>query len=46
VHRFIVADGCHWRDVRETATNVGAALSHAMRVGAEGGSRTRRPFGQ
>jgi type I restriction enzyme M protein len=31
VHRFSVPDGCHWRDVRETATNVGAALSHAMR---------------
>lgn len=31
VHRFTVPDGCHWRDVRETATNVGAALSHAMR---------------
>lgn len=31
VHRFSVPDGCHWRDVRETATNVGAALSHSMR---------------
>jgi type I restriction enzyme M protein len=31
VHRFSVPSGCHWRDVRETATNVGAALSHAMR---------------
>lgn len=31
VHRFNVPEGCHWRDVRETAANVGAALSHAMR---------------
>lgn len=30
VHRFTVPDGCHWRDVRETASNVGAALLHAM----------------
>jgi type I restriction enzyme M protein len=31
VHRFTVPDGCHWRDVRATPANVGAALSHAMR---------------
>jgi type I restriction enzyme M protein len=31
VHRFDVPDGCHWRNVRETPANVGAALSHAMR---------------
>ncbi len=31
VHRFVVPDGCHWDDVRETATNVGAALQRAMR---------------
>jgi type I restriction enzyme M protein len=31
VHRFNVPEGCHWRDVRETPVNVGAALSHAMR---------------
>lgn len=31
VHRFSVPAGCHWRDVRETPANVGAALSHAMR---------------
>ena len=31
VHRFKVPEGCHWRDVRETPANVGAALSHAMR---------------
>ena len=31
VHRFNVPDGCHWNDVREASSNVGAALSHAMR---------------
>jgi len=31
VHRFIVPENCHWRDVRETPANVGAALSHALR---------------
>lgn len=31
VHRFTVTAGCHWRDVRETPANVGAALSRAMR---------------
>lgn len=30
VHRFSVPEGCHWRDVRETPANVGAALLHAM----------------
>ena len=30
VHRFQVPEGCHWRDVRETPANVGAALQHAM----------------
>jgi type I restriction enzyme M protein len=31
IHRFNVPAGCHWRDVRETPANLGAALSHAMR---------------
>lgn len=31
VHRFAIPDGAHWRDVRESPSNVGAALSHAMR---------------
>lgn len=31
IHRFVVPEGCHWRDVRETATNVGAVLQKAMR---------------
>ncbi len=30
-HRFQIPDGCHWRDIRETPANVGAALSRAMR---------------
>lgn len=30
IHRFVVPEGCHWNDVRETATNVGTALHHAM----------------
>ncbi len=31
IHRFQVPEGCHWRDVRETPSNVGTALSRAMR---------------
>ena len=31
VHRFTVPEGCHWRDVRETPANIGAAFSRAMR---------------
>lgn len=30
IHRFTVPDGCHWNDVREVASNVGAALLKAM----------------
>jgi type I restriction enzyme M protein len=30
-HRFQVPEGCHWRDVRAAATNVGTALRNAMR---------------
>lgn len=30
-HRFQVPEQCHWSVVRETASNVGAALVHAMR---------------
>ena len=29
-HRFVLPEGCHWNDVREVATNVGAALRRAM----------------
>jgi type I restriction enzyme M protein len=31
IHRFDVPTGCHWRDVREAAANVGAALARATR---------------
>lgn len=31
MHRFKIPEGCHWRDVRETTTNVGQAISHALR---------------
>ena len=30
VHRFQVPERCHWRDVRETAANVGTTLARAM----------------
>ena len=30
VHRFQVPEGCHWRDVRETPSNVGTALARSM----------------
>lgn len=31
-HHFIVPEGAHWNDVRETTTNVGVALQDAMRA--------------
>lgn len=31
MHRFEVPQGCHWRDVRETTTNVGLAIEKALR---------------
>lgn len=30
-HRFIIPDGCHWNDVRETTSNVGLAIEKALR---------------
>ena len=30
IHRFVLPSGCHWNDIREVATNVGAALYQAM----------------
>ena len=30
-HRFVIPDRVHWRDVRETATNVGAKILSVMR---------------
>ena len=32
LHRFTLPNGCHWRHVRETPANVGAALARAMRA--------------
>lgn len=31
MHRFDVPEGCHWKDVRETTTNVGLAIENALR---------------
>lgn len=31
-HHFQVPDGAHWKDVRETTTNIGLALQNAMRA--------------
>lgn len=31
-HRFMIPDGCHWRDVRSVTENIGTALLHAMRA--------------
>lgn len=30
-HRFLIPDGAHWKDVRDTTNNVGVAIQHAMR---------------
>lgn len=30
-HRFQIPEGCHWRNVRETPSNLGTALQNAMR---------------
>ena len=29
-HRFVIPEGCHWRDVRETASDVGKAIQKAF----------------
>ena len=29
-HRFVIPEGCHWNDVRQTAVNVGSAIVNAM----------------
>ncbi len=31
-HHFEVPEGAHWRDIRETTTNIGLALQNAMRA--------------
>jgi type I restriction enzyme M protein len=30
-HRFILPEGCHWKNVRETTSNVGLAIEQALR---------------
>lgn len=30
-HRFLLPEGCHWKTVRETTTNVGVAIERALR---------------
>ena len=30
-HRFIIPEGCHWKNVRETTSNVGLAIEKALR---------------
>lgn len=30
-HRFVIPKGAHWNNVRETTTNVGVSIQHAMR---------------
>ena len=30
-HRFDIPERCHWKDVRETTTNVGLAIEKALR---------------
>jgi type I restriction enzyme M protein len=31
LHRFIIPEGCHWNDVRETTSSVGLAIEQALR---------------
>ncbi|MBH0058089.1 N-6 DNA methylase [Pseudoalteromonas sp. SWXJZ94C] len=31
MHRFEIPQDCHWQDIRETTTNVGAAIESALR---------------
>mgnify|MGYP001163301481 CR=1 FL=1 len=30
-HRFVIPEGCHWNNVRETTANVGLAIEQALR---------------
>lgn len=30
-HRFLIPEGCHWKDVRETTSNVGLKIEKALR---------------
>src|SRR5690606_16568996 len=31
LHRFIIPEGCHWDNVRETTSNIGLAIESALR---------------
>ena len=30
IHKFIIPDGCHWNDIRNTSENIGAAIVNSM----------------
>ena len=30
-HRFVIPEGCHWKDVREQTSNIGLAIEQALR---------------
>lgn len=30
-HRFVIPEACHWKDVRETSSNVGTAIEKSLR---------------
>lgn len=30
-HRFIIPEGCHWKEVRETTSNIGLSIEQALR---------------
>ena len=32
IHTFIIPDGCHWKDIRNTTENVGSAIVKAFRT--------------
>lgn len=39
-HRFLIPEGCHWRDVQARTENVGLALSRALREIEKANQRT------
>jgi type I restriction enzyme M protein len=39
-HRFQIPSGCHWNDVRATASNVGQAIQHTLREIEKANQRT------
>lgn len=32
LHRFIIPEGCHWNDIRETSENIGAKIHECIRA--------------